>query len=124
MSLAATAILLAFPALAQDVESEVRAGKLAFNTSCRTCHSLREGDNRLGPNLHNIVGRDAGSQDYSYSPAMAAADFVWDTETLDRFIEDPGAVVPGHNMKPYGGISDDEVRASIVTYLSDANENE
>lgn len=24
----------------------------AFNTHCRTCHSLKEGDNRLGPSLH------------------------------------------------------------------------
>jgi cytochrome c2 len=25
-------------------------GQLAFNNACRTCHTLREGDNRLGPN--------------------------------------------------------------------------
>jgi len=29
-------------------------GNLIFNNSCRTCHTTKEGDNRLGPNLHNI----------------------------------------------------------------------
>jgi cytochrome c len=45
---------------------------------------------------------------------------VWDTATLDRFIENPETVISGNNMKPYGGISDPEVRASIVSYLADA----
>lgn len=96
---------------------DTRDGKLAFNTSCRTCHSLREGDNRLGPNLHDIVGREAGAADYPYSSAMSASEVEWNVETLNRFIENPDAVVPGHNMKPYGGISDDEVRANIVAHL-------
>ena len=40
----------------------------AFNNACRTCHLTKEGDNRLGPNLHKIVGRKAGSlPDYRYS---------------------------------------------------------
>lgn len=110
--------------MAEENEDGNRAGKLAFNTSCRTCHSGREGDNRLGPNLHDIIGRKAGSAEYSYSPAMASSDVVWDAETLDRFIENPEAVVPGNNMKPYGGISDDEVRASIVDYLRAASKED
>jgi cytochrome c len=116
--------LLSTGAVAQESEDGNRAGKLAFNTSCRTCHSLREGDNRLGPNLHNIVGRQAGSAEYSYSPAMKSSAVVWDAETLDRFIENPEAVVPGHNMKPYGGISDDEIRASIVAHLVAESEDD
>jgi cytochrome c len=109
------------PAYSQESD-ETRAGKLAFNGSCRTCHSVKEGDNRLGPNLHDIIGREAGSAEYSYSPAMAASDIEWDAETLDRFIKQPDAVVPGNNMKPYGGISDAEVRASIVDYLMSEGE--
>ena len=37
------------------------SGQQAFNNACRTCHVVKEGDNRLGPNLHKIVGRKAGS---------------------------------------------------------------
>jgi cytochrome c2 len=55
-------------------------GQLVFNNACRTCHTIKEGDNRLGPSLYKIVGRKAGSlQNYGYSSAMKGADFVWDT---------------------------------------------
>jgi cytochrome c len=93
-------------------------GELAFNNACRTCHTLREGDNRLGPNLHKVVGRKAGSvPGYGYSSAMTDAGMVWDKGTLDRFIANPDEVIPGHNMKPYGGIASAEERAKIVAYL-------
>jgi cytochrome c len=93
-------------------------GELAFNNACRTCHTLKEGDNRLGPNLHNIVGRKAGSlPDYNYSSAMKDANLVWDWATLDRYISDPDKVVPGNNMKPYGGIASAEERAKIIAFL-------
>jgi len=121
LPLAVASALLSADTLPQEADSDTGAGKVAFNTSCRTCHSTKEGDNRLGPNLHDIIGREAGSAEYGYSPAMSASDVVWDAETLDRFIENPDAVVPGNNMKPYGGISDEEVRASIVAHLSAAS---
>lgn len=114
---AAALVLLSANALAQD-ESDTSDGRLAFNSSCRTCHSMDEGDNRLGPSLHSIVGRKAGSEEYGYSPALKASGIVWDAETLDRFIQNPEAVVSGNNMKPFGGISDAATRESIVSYLS------
>jgi cytochrome c len=114
LPLAAALVLLSGAALAQDDP------QLAFNNHCRTCHTMDEGDNRLGPSLHQVVGRKAGSlPDYGYSSAMADADVVWDEETLDRFIEDPNAVVPGNNMKPYSGITSPEERASIIAYLKE-----
>src|SRR5262245_53772743 len=58
-----------------------RGGQRTFNNACRTCHTTKEGDNRLGPNPHNIIGRQVGSlQNYGYSSAMKGADFVWDKE--------------------------------------------
>lgn len=126
LPLAAALTVVSAPALAQEDEEAIRSGKLAFNGSCRTCHSMREGDNRLGPNLHSVIGREAGSEEYGYSPALQSSQMVWDAETLDRFIAEPDAVIPGNNMKPYGGISDAETRAEIVSYLesesSDAGE--
>src|SRR5262249_49735457 len=73
-------VLLSSPSLSQDRQgADVASGQLAFNNACRTCHSVKEGDNRLGPNLHKIVGRKAGSlANYGYSAAMKNADFVWD----------------------------------------------
>lgn len=103
------------------IEAQAPAGgdaQLLFNNACRTCHTLREGDNRLGPSLHGIVGRRAGSlPEYGYSSAMKQADLVWDAATLDRFIADPDAVVPGNNMKPYNGMTSAEDRARLVDFL-------
>lgn len=104
------------PGFAQD---DVSAGQLAFNNACRTCHVTDKGDNRLGPNLHAIIGREAGSaQNYRYSSALSSADFKWTQQNLDAFIANPDTVVPGHNMKPYGGITDAEERRKIVAYLN------
>jgi cytochrome c len=95
------------------------SGQQAFNNACRTCHLVREGDNRLGPNLHRIVGRKAGSlPDYGFSGAMKEAGFVWDEEKLDRFIANPDEVVPGNSMKPYGGLSSSEDRKKIIAFLA------
>jgi cytochrome c len=116
---AAAMIAVVHAALAQGGPSGSEDdGQLAFNNACRTCHTLREGDNRLGPNLHKVVGRQAGSvPGYGYSSAMKDAGIVWDKATLDRFIANPDQVVSGHNMKPYGGIASAEDRAKIVGYL-------
>jgi cytochrome c len=89
-----------------------------FNNACRTCHTTKEGDNRLGPHLYKIIGRKAGSlPDYGYSSALKGADFVWDKETLERFIANPDELVPGNSMKPYGGLASTDDRASIVSFL-------
>jgi len=91
----------------------------AFNNACRTCHVTREGDNRLGPNLHKIMGRKAGSlPDYNYSSSMKEADFVWDEAKLDRFIASPDEVVAGNKMKPYSGLANKEDREKIVAFLA------
>jgi cytochrome c len=112
-SLTAASALLARAAAAQD-----DPGQLMFNNACRTCHTVKQGDNRLGPNLYKIIGRLAGSVDsYNYSSALQNADFAWDEETLDRFIANPEQAVPGNNMKPFGGISSKEDRARIIGFL-------
>ena len=115
---AAALMIAALPAAAQDNN----AGQLLFNNACRTCHTLRQGDNRLGPNLHGIVGRKAGAlTDYGYSGSMKNAGLTWDKATLDRFIANPDQVVPGHNMKPYGGMASAEDRATLIRFLETAN---
>lgn len=113
----AATLLLSGAAQAQD-DAEADAGKLAFNNHCRTCHVLDKGDNRLGPSLYDIIGSKAGTAPgYRFSSAMARSGVVWNEKTLDRFIADPNAVVPGNNMKPYSGIASADERAKIVAYL-------
>jgi cytochrome c len=99
-------------------DGDASSGQLVFNNACRTCHSIREGDNRLGPHMRGIIGRKAGSlPNYSYSSAMRGANFVWDEENLKRFIANPDEIVPGSTMKPYGGLASAESRVELIAFL-------
>ena len=120
-ALSAMAFMLPAPSALPQVPqgTEDVSGQQAFNNACRTCHMVKEGDNRLGPNLHKVVGRKAGSlRDYGFSSAMKEAGFVWNEEKLDRFIANPDEVVPGNNMKPYGGLSSGDDRKKIIAFLA------
>ena len=78
----------ALPQASQGMEGD--SGQPAFNNACRTCHMVKEGENRLGPNLHKIVGRKAGSlPDYAFSSAMKEAGFVWDEESSIASLQTP-----------------------------------
>jgi len=119
-SAGALTLLLFAPSSPAQQPVNDEAAQQAFNNSCRTCHSVKEGDNRLGPNLSKIVGRKAGSlPNYNYSPSMKDADFVWDQDKLTRFMVKPDEVVSGNKMQPYGGVSADEA-AKVVAYLQSA----
>ena len=110
--------LLASLAPVAAAQEESDKGMVAFNNSCRTCHSFKPNDNRLGPTLHGVVGRKAGSvEGFAFSPAMKGSGVTWDAATLDKFISDPNQVVSGNKMQPFGGIADAGERKKIVDYL-------
>lgn len=94
------------------------AGQVAFNTHCRTCHSTKPGDNRLGPSLHNIYGAPAGKVTgfTNYSGGLTP-DMTWDDATLDKFLTDPTAMVSSTTMKPFAGIADAAQRKLIIDFL-------
>lgn len=122
-----TALLAALWGLAlggAGAQAQDNEGQIAFNNACRTCHTLNEGDNRLGPTLYGIIGKTAGSEPgyNNYSSAMTNAGLTWDEDNLDRFIESPDAVVPGNNMKPYPGIANAEERQKIVSFLKERSD--
>src|SRR5258708_5567543 len=43
--------------LSCSLSQELASEQQAFNNACRTCHTIKDGDNRLGPNLYKIIGR-------------------------------------------------------------------
>jgi cytochrome c len=99
-------------ALAADVE----AGKVAFK-KCALCHTAEPGKNKIGPSLFGVVGRKSGTVDnFSYSEAMKNFDHTWDPETLDTYLADPRAVVPGTKMI-FPGIKDKTERDDVIAYL-------
>jgi cytochrome c len=114
-------LLLSSPSVPQELtpqNADVTSGQQVFNNVCRMCHSTKAGDNRLGPHMHGIIGRKAGSlPDYAYSSAMKGANFVWDEATLERFIANPDETVPGNNMKPYNGLASADSRLKLIAFF-------
>ena len=91
-------------------------GATAFVT-CKTCHAIEAGVNKIGPSLHNIVGRKAGSiAGYSYSAANKGSGITWTPEKLFQYLEGPQRIVPGTKMS-YTGIPDPQKRADVIAYL-------
>ena len=88
---------------------------------CYACHSLDPAERNLsGPTLRGIFGRRAGTVDgFDYSQAIREAGrrgLVWSEGTLDRFLEDPDALVPGVRM---GGVRlrDPGERRTLIQWL-------
>jgi cytochrome c len=90
-------------------------GKTLYQ-ACQACHSID--DNDLGPKHRGVVGRRAGSvADYNYSLALRNSGLTWDPTTLDRWLSNPSALVPGTKM--YFKIDDAQTRADIIAYLAE-----
>jgi len=89
---------------------------------CKTCHSLRAGENKVGPSLAGVAGRTAGTvEGYKYSDAMTASGVVWDDATLDQYLADPKAFVPGNKMT-FAGLKKAEDRAAVIAYLKESHD--
>jgi cytochrome c len=93
------------------------AGKEIFK-KCGICHSPEKGVNKVGPSLFGVVGRHSATIDtFTYSDAMKAANKTWDEATLDIYLTDPRALVPGTKMI-FPGLKDPADRANVIAYLS------
>jgi cytochrome c len=84
---------------------------------CAACHTVKPGQNRLGPSLHGIVGaKKAAVPGFNYSPALKAARGVWSEAELDAYIANPRAKVPGTRMV-YAGMPDAAKRKRLIAWL-------
>ena len=83
---------------------------------CMLCHSLDK--NEVGPRHRGVFGRKAGSlADYDYSAALKASSIVWNEATLDKWLTDPQALVPGTKMT--FSVDDAQDRADIIAFLKE-----
>ena len=110
---------LAIMASVSSADATDPAAEAQFKKSCGTCHvAAADAGPRQGPNLFGVVGRKAGSaQGFNYSAAFLAgkSGIVWDESTLDRWLADPQAVIPGVVM-PYKQ-ADPDKRRLVIEYL-------
>lgn len=100
-------------------EGDAARGKIVFN-QCRACHSLNAGQNGIGPSLHGLFGRKAGTvPDFPYSPFMKRSGIVWDEAALKSYLPDPQAKVPGTKMT-FIGLGDPQQVEDVIAYLKQA----
>jgi cytochrome c len=121
MRLFALATLLATSAAyASDAQGDADNGKELFmNSGCPACHGVTKEDNaKVGPNLVGVVGRKAGTTPSLLGPSenMKKYGVTWSAETLDEFLVNPNAKVPGTAMA--GILTDPQQRADVIAYLS------
>jgi cytochrome c len=97
---------------------DAAAGEQVFRRICSTCHiATAEGRRGVGPTLFGVVGRKAGTlEGFRYSEANKNSGIVWTPDILDKYIENPRAVVPGTIMT-YAGLRTEADRANVIAYL-------
>lgn len=113
-------ILLIAPAATPVRAADLGAGQKIF-ARCRICHTTAAGaPSTVGPNLHGLFGRKAGSlPGFDYSPAMKASGVTWNADTLTKYLRDPRGFIPGNRMA-FPGIENDAELADLVAYLKQA----
>lgn len=81
---------------------------------CAGCHSLDS--NRVGPAHRTVFGRKAGSvEGFRYSKALKDSGIVWNEETLDKWLKNPGKYIPGSRMGYR--LSNAKDRAAVIEFL-------
>lgn len=98
---------------------DVAHGHALFLQTCALCH-LNGQDNLAagqGPVLAGVFERPAASvPNFGYTAALQASHLKWDEATLNRFLANPGAAVPGTAMPL--PVPDENNRRDLIAYLA------
>ncbi|WP_371061088.1 cytochrome c family protein [Rhodosalinus sp. 5P4] len=95
-------------------EADVGNGERVFR-QCSACHVANQEQNRVGPHLVGIIGREIGAVDgFRYSGALPEG--VWTAEEMDAWLENPRDYAPGTSMG-YAGLRDLQDRADLIAWL-------
>jgi cytochrome c2 len=115
---AALGLAIIGPALAAG---DAEKGKQVFNSQCRACHSLDADKNGVGPSLHDVFGRKAGSlPTYNYSAAIKKSGVTWNDDTLKQYLSDPHKFIPGDKMV-FAGVKNQSQLDDLIAYLKEAS---
>ena len=112
--------LLSFESSAAD-ECDLDNGASVFQ--CAACHRYVPTNlDKSGPNLHGLYGRKSGTlatYRAGYSDAMINAGILWDEDTLDDFLANPGKYVASTAMV-FLGVRNGKDRSDLICFLKAA----
>ena len=116
------AVAFIAPAAGALADGDPAAGELIFKQKCSVCHKIGEGAKTLvGPELNGVVGRHSGSiEGFNYSEANKNSGLTWDAATLQTYLTNPKALVPGTKMI-FPGLPNEADRTNIIAYLGQFN---
>ena len=102
---------------------DVTHGEKVFK-KCAACHSInKDGRNKIGPKLYNVVGNATGAASgYKYSKALASYSKTWTFEELNGFLIKPAKWIKGNKMG-FAGLKNDKDRASVILHLNQNSDN-
>lgn len=101
-------------------EGDPATGKMLFDKRCTGCHALTQ--NHEGPQLQGVYGRTSGTaKGFVYSTALKKAQIVWDEKSLEKWLTDPDAFIPGNDMDFL--VSKPQERRDLISYLKQASGN-
>jgi cytochrome c len=101
--------------------ADLKAGERVFK-KCKACHAVqKDGKNKIGPNLYNIVGaKKAAVSGFSYSSALKAKGGSWTIKDLDLWLENPREFASGTKMT-FAGLKKQKDRANVIAYIKQQN---
>ncbi len=112
--------IAASAAQAQMPAGDAANGEKVFK-KCAACHAVEAGKNKVGPSLHGVVGRKAGSSDFPRYVGLKGADFDWTEENIFEYLADPTLFVKSHTDNARSGmafkLADPQDRADVIAYL-------
>jgi cytochrome c len=116
-----TAIVAGALALASSAalaQGDAAQGEKVFN-KCKACHAVDEPQNKVGPHLVGVFGREAGSvEGFRYSDAMKESGVTWNEETIAAYLADPRGYIKGNRMA-FAGLKKEEEIADLIAYLKE-----
>ena len=117
------ALALSLGATGSALAQDTAAGEKVF-AKCKACHVIDAPTNRVGPSLHGVMGRTAGTlEGFKYSESMiqhGKDGLVWSNETIDQYLSDPKGFIPKNKMA-FPGLKKPEDRANVIAYIDQAS---
>jgi cytochrome c len=97
------------------VVGDATHGQALYESRCTACHSLDH--SRIGPAHRGVYGRHVAQvTGFDYSAALKSSLVIWNAQSLDRWLTNPEAFIPGQKMGY--SVPDPHDRADIIAFLA------